>query len=131
PLRRVDDTPPPIDERTPVQGLPAATEAAAPPPPEPTKRLATPREPERTGRLAVPPSGSTGRPLAAAEPATAPRRTAAEPGRPRPEPERIKGPPFVLPGREPRAIERRSPVRPQQPRHIAGPALPTEELSEL
>src|SRR5216684_1959912 len=28
---RTDDTPPPIDERTPAQGLPAAVEAAAPP----------------------------------------------------------------------------------------------------
>jgi len=131
PLRRVDETPPPIDERTPVQGLPAATEAAAPPPREPTKRLATPREPERTGRLAVPPSadGSAGRPVATAAPA--PERTAPEPERTGPEPERIKGPPFVLPGREPRAIERRTPVRAHQPRHIAGPALPTEELSEL
>ena len=131
PLRRVDDTPPPIDERTPVQGLPAATEAAASPPREPTKRLATPREPERTGRLAVPPSadGSAGRAVATAVPA--PERTAPEPERTGPEPERIKGPPFVLPGREPRAIERRTPVRAHQPRHIAGPALPTEELSEL
>ena len=37
----------------------------------------------------------------------------------------------MLPGREARAIERRTPVRAHQPRHIAGPALPTEELSEL
>jgi hypothetical protein len=48
-----------------------------------------------------------------------------------PEPERIKGPPFVLPGREPRAVERRPPVRAQQPAHIADRTVPTEELSEL
>src|SRR5438270_4396313 len=130
PLHRIDDTPPPIDERTPVQGLPAAIETAAPPRQEPTKRLATPREPERTRRLAVPPSAdaSTGRPVATAEPASP---ADAAPERTGPEPERIKGRPFVLPGRAPRAVERRPPVLSHQPVHIARPAVPTEELSEL
>ena len=133
-LHRMDDTPPPVDERTPAHGLPAALEAAAPPRQEPTKRLATPREPERTRRLAVPPSAdaSAGRPTAAAEPASAPApERAPEPKQTGPEPERIKGPPFVLPGRDPREAERRPPVRAPQPAHVANPPPPAEELSQL
>ncbi|HKC60612.1 MAG TPA: hypothetical protein VKB92_11045 [Myxococcales bacterium] len=133
---RTDDTPPPIDERTPAQGLPAAVEAAAPPQPDPIKRPATPREPERMKRLAVPPSQAAG-PIDEVVPPPLMTDSQANPppdaGRPdaaAKQPERVPGPPFVLPGREPRDAERR-PARAYRPSYIAEPAPPAEELSEL
>jgi hypothetical protein len=116
PGRRMDDTPPPIDERTPVHGLPAATEAAAPP--EPTKRLATPSAPEATKRLATPRESE--RALSEAQPA----------GPAEPVPEAIEGPTLALPGREARDVVRR-PARVHQPVHVAELEPPVEDLSEL
>jgi len=61
-----DDTPPPVDERTPAQGLPAIAQAAAPGQPEATRRLATPAKapPRELERIPGPPfvlPGSNGR----------------------------------------------------------------------
>jgi hypothetical protein len=159
PTRRIDDTPPPIDERTPVHGLPAH---AAPSQAERTKRLAAPGEPERTRRLAVPPAqaGDAGAQLlavaasaqaqspapAAAETSAAPTstgpaanvasdpQTASAPADPAPEqpvaPERVPGPPLKLPGREARDVNRR-PARRNQPVHVAELTPPEEPASEL
>jgi hypothetical protein len=150
PARRLDDTPPPIDERTPAQGLLAA---AAPARAERTKRLAAPGEPDRTRRLAVPPAqaGDAAAPAQApaaavpetntAPPSTGPAaeaatrpRTVHAPADPAPEqaaaPERVPGPPLKLPGREARDVERR-PARRNQPVHVAELAPPAEPFSEL
>src|SRR5712664_3211337 len=110
PARRVDDTPPPIDERTPVQGLTAPASQAHP---DRTKRLAAPGEPERTKRLSVP-AAQEGDAPATARPETngAPASTgpaghaaggtetgpAAAPVPERAAPERMPGPPLKLPG---------------------------------
>src|SRR5229473_1981529 len=123
PARRSDDTPPPIDERTPVQGLPVAP--AAPAQPERTRRLAAPGESERTKRLAVPPA-QAGDPAA---PAQAPLADPAleQPARAA---ERVAGPTLKLPGREARDVERR-PARRPQPVHLAELAPPEEPVNEL
>ncbi len=152
PARRSDDTPPPIDERTPVQGLPAAP--AAPAQPEQTKRLAAPGEPERTRRLAVPPAqaGDAAAPAqappaagpqknaapasagpageAAGGPQTAPAAADPAPEEAAPAPERVAGPALKLPGREARDVERR-PARRNQPVHVAELAPPEEPVNEL
>ena len=151
---RMDDTPPPHDERTPVQGLPTAVDAAPPAEREQTKRLAGS---ERTKRLAVPPAQAPGVPEATAPaiPAT-PARPDAAPG-PRapaasapinaapaaripaeqpaaageePAAPRVEGPPLVLPGREARDVGRR-PARANQPVHLAEMSPPAEPLSDL
>lgn len=134
--RRTDDTPPPIDERTPAQGLPAAVEAASQGQPDPTKRLATPREPERTKRHAVPASQAAGPidevvpPPLMTDSQASPPPSVGGPDAAAKQPERIPGPPFVLPGRDSRDAERR-PARAYRPSYIAEPAPPAEELSEL
>jgi len=117
-----DDTPPPIDERTPVQGLPVAP--AAPAQPERTRRLAAPGESERTKRLAVPPAQAGD----AAAPAQAPRADPAPEQAARAE--RVAGPTLKLPGREARDVERR-PARRPQPVHLAELAPPEEPVNEL
>jgi len=150
PARRIDDTPPPIDERTPAQGLLAV---AAPARADRTKRLAAPGEPDRTRRLAVPPAqaGDAAAPAQApapsvpetntAPPSTGPAgeaatgpRTARAPADPAPEqaapPERVPGPPLKLPGREARDVDQR-PARRNQPVHVAELAPPAEPFSEL
>ncbi len=123
PARRGDDTPPPIDERTPVQGLPVAP--AAPTQPERTRRLAAPGESERTKRLAVPPA-QAGDPAA---PAQAPLADPA-PEQPARAAERVAGPTLKLPGREALDVQRR-PARRPQPVHLAELAPPEEPVNEL
>jgi hypothetical protein len=141
----MDDTPPPIDERTPAHGLPLG-EATAPLEPERTQRLAGP--PERTRRLAVPaavgapPSGAAtaeARPSAAVAPEA---RAVAAPPEPKPPeskpppattseraaPERVPGPPLVLGGGDVHPAER--PPPPNGARRAA-PPRPAEPLTDL
>jgi hypothetical protein len=143
-VRHGDDTPPPIDDRTPTQPLPEVAAQQPGPEPEPTRRLAMPHPPAApsvdapaasaaptvpTPKDAAPAAGAAGAPAPAdAAPAAPPPAAVAEAApptvppaqvAPAAAPERQPGPPLALgdgrPAEQAAAQGELSPQAPQPP----------------